>query len=746
MIQQYWELLRKYFTPQAWQFLFILLSLSWLFAPSVNHLANAQTNFISHFEDAGSPWAWLFRLCDLIAALLLAYGATVFVQASDFRRKVTRQLLWLASAGLIIDVLFPSGCNGGLCLASTGLSQSIHTGESIFTSLVLVCLSAIWFGANVGWARVVFFVQLAALALLAYANYRPFVGTTLIQFSYQIIVTLWLAGLVIAISQRKVTTPLSSRISVHVIAGWIFFNGLVAMISAFVNFQASSRLSRVYFGGNTAWLAQHGIATGIALIFVSRHLWRNEYRAWQLTCLLLWLETIKYGVLTPNIFYTALFGATATVLFCLRANFNRYTSLETINVRLKQFGLLGAAALGTLLISVLILKSRHHTDIDDTAFDLVRFLRHFFLVDIANDIAPTPRRLLDQMANFAGLSLLVALLFSLFKPRRLIYSDSSRQERRQVRSLLERASSSSEDYFKYWPAWKHYWWNTERTAFIAYQVVGNVAFALADPIGPSAAIRTQAIKDFLTYCRQNGWRACFLMVEEGRRHQYRRQGLKLSRIGASARINLEQFAEHTLRNKWWRWVQNKARRQNWQHEIATPPHSPALLRELRDISDSWLRTGGHVERGFALGYFNEAYLQDCRLHLLRDDHNIIAFANELPKFNNSTTATIDLMRFRADANHALPALLALSLQELLREGQNKIFDLGFVPLASPSKKVESIIRDVGQIIIGPAVSARGLEQFKNKFEPHWRGNYIAFDGDWIDLIHVTRGLDELLRP
>jgi phosphatidylglycerol lysyltransferase len=155
----------------------------------------------------------------------------------------------------------------------------------------------------------------------------------------------------------------------------------------------------------------------------------------------------------------------------------------------------------------------------------------------------------------------------------------------------------------------------------------------------------------------------------------------------------------------------------------------------------------HVERGFALGYFDESYLQHCRLHLLRDENGeLIAFTNELPVYNSLPVATIDLMRFLPDHGHAMPALLAHTIQQLHEEGGKQTFDLGFVPLASPAARTEQLVRQLGQFLLSEAVSAQGLEQFKNKFEPAWANNYMAFDGDWIDLVHVSRQLDSLLEP
>ncbi len=146
-----------------------------------------------------------------------------------------------------------------------------------------------------------------------------------------------------------------------------------------------------------------------------------------------------------------------------------------------------------------------------------------------------------------------------------------------------------------------------------------------------------------------------------------------------------------------------------------------------------------------MGYYDSAYLQQCRLHLLYEAGELVAFANELPIFNDNPTITIDLMRYLPNTNHAMPTLLANTIQQLHGEAR-QYFDLGFVPLAGGSSKSERAIKKLNQFFIREAIPSSGLEQFKNKFEPEWENTYIAFDGDWLDLVHVSRYMDRLLRP
>lgn len=735
--------MRRYITWRGWQFLYVVLSLSWLLGPSLNHQLSTKITFISRYEDAGQPWSWLYRLCDLLAALLLGLAVWVIIRRKHNGSPVpdlytpSLVLLGIIVAGSLIDATFPSA----------GVSRLVHAGESVVTTLALLSLNALWALKKAPWARPVLLVQVVWIIAFLVAQLTTQSGNTLVQFTYEIVVTIWVASIVPKLTERYAAPVNNSRsqLAVHLITAWIFLGGFVAVVSSVRNIEEISRFSTAYFGNNTAWLSQHGVAVGVVLMYISRHLWRGEYRAWQLVSLLLWLETIKYALISPDNLLVLLYGLTATVLFMNRAMFDRVTSTEELRERIKKLLIVVLAVIAALVVGVTTVRLKHHQDIDSLRINLTQFTRHLFLFDVVNDLGPLPRRLLGQVLNVAGLALLLAILVSLFRPYKPLLKPVDDYDRRRLLALLDSASNSSEDFFKYWPQPKNYWWNAAHSAVVAYRVAGSVAFALADPIAQIGSLRQQAMKEFLDYCRGHGWRACFLMVQDERQSHYKQAGYKLFRIGASALVDIEEFSLHTSRNKWWRWVLNKAKRQDWQYQLARPPHSSRLMAELRQVSDSWLQRENHVERGFALGYFDEDYLQACRLHLLRHGDEIIAFSNELPTFNNSPTATIDLMRFLPEHNHAMPTLLAGTINQLHSEGAKQKFDLGFVPLASPTARTEQVIKILGQLLMSEAVSAQGLEQFKNKFSPIWLNNYIAFDGDWIDLINISRQLDNLLK-
>jgi phosphatidylglycerol lysyltransferase len=151
-------------------------------------------------------------------------------------------------------------------------------------------------------------------------------------------------------------------------------------------------------------------------------------------------------------------------------------------------------------------------------------------------------------------------------------------------------------------------------------------------------------------------------------------------IGADAVINLKRFNSTTVHNKYFRNIVNRFEKHNFSVTTHHPPHSKALVKELCQVSDSWLKLPHRKEWSFLTGSFDIDYLQQMTLHVLRDANGKAqAFVNELPSFKIGV-ATIDLMRRlnNAPAN-CMDFLFICLMKDRLAEGY-KGFSLGMSPL------------------------------------------------------------------
>jgi len=141
-----------------------------------------------------------------------------------------------------------------------------------------------------------------------------------------------------------------------------------------------------------------------------------------------------------------------------------------------------------------------------------------------------------------------------------------------------------------------------------------------------------------------------------------------------------------------------------------------------------------------LCYFDEDYLQQCPIHYLKDrSGRLVGFANQVPAFKPSDTMTVDLIRHLPEAGVAMPNLLSKIIEQSAGQGY-KIFDLGFVPFAAAEETAVKLVKTLS----AGRFSAKGLEQFKNKFDPDWQPNYLAYEGDLADLALITLNLEGVM--
>jgi len=409
--------------------------------------------------------------------------------------------------------------------------------------------------------------------------------------------------------------------------------------------------------------------------------------------------------------------------------------------KLKSLAVLFAGVAASLVLLLLIAAATGQGK------DLVQDSRQLFVTSVERLQTTThENRLQHRLTHLRyisaglGVSLLAVISWSFFRPAGSSAAINA-LTREDAEGILRRHAASSEDYFKLWPDDKLYFTIPGIEGFIAYKKVGATVFALADPVS-APHDRPQLLARFMEFCRGRGWSVCFLLINPGSVGLYEQVGLNVLGIGSSAVVPVRQFVESTLKDKWWRWQTNRAKKAGMQYEIAYPPHNETLLRQTAALSQLWLQRAGHTEQGFALGFYDESYLQECTLHLLRNGSGeLVAFTNQLPIYNDLRQTTVDMIRFRPDVNGAMPVLIAHILAGLSEAGQFNTFDLGFVPLA----KVENVVAKIARRLAVGRFSAAGLEQFKDKFRPEWQPQFLAYDGDLVDLAALFTRLQKAMK-
>ena len=722
-----------------WQLLFILLGTSWLWAPQLNHGLPGRTALISQYEAPGQSYAWLFRLGDAAAAVLLILAAIVIQRYKKASRPVWT-LLVIVGLGMLIDTTFASACSLDrlACRQQLSFSFVTHAIETVVTASALfglVLYDAAVRKRVVSIGFLVFQMAYGLLLLSQLATSHRF--NSLSQYVYQLAAVVWLAWFVHGQLAGQYTNELSnakSSLTRRSAAVWAFLNGLAAIVLGLSHLHLHGRVKDLYFAGDSAWLAQHGVAVGAVMIYLSRHLARGERRARQIFLLICGLEAIKFSLISPHPIL-AIYVITFGLLFVLGDEFYRGTVVLTWRKRLKEAAFIGASLVLATAVGFIFIS--HDNDAAQVAAQAIDNFLDYSLRSVSVPKSHIPGALLAHTVSALIVVGGLLILWVLFRPyKKIVVRPPDYQ---QVEKLLRKYSNSSEDFFKLWPRDKQYFWSKEKTAFIAYKISGGTAFALADPIGRKSD-QQQLIGQFLQWCRHRRLTACFLPIYSKSRGLYANNELSEIQIGSSAVVEIQGFLSKTAKDKWWRWQTNRAAKSGYIYSLSLPPHSKSFLKELEAVSKSWLSKNGRKERDFALGYFDREYLQKCPIHFLKDGAGQVqAFTNQLPSFKKSDTATIDLLRYQADANNAMPFLLRSTIENLAEQYQK--FDLGFVPFASTTDPVINIARalSVGRF------SAGGLEQFKNKFDPDWQPNYMAYDGDLADLAIIGINLERVME-
>lgn len=281
-----------------------------------------------------------------------------------------------------------------------------------------------------------------------------------------------------------------------------------------------------------------------------------------------------------------------------------------------------------------------------------------------------------------------------------------------------------------WLRDKELLFNPERTAFIMYGVRGRTWVALGDPVGPPAAAASLT-RDFVERADDYGATPVFYQVHPEQLHCYADLGLTFAKFGEEARILLEGFSLAGGRYKDLRAALQRLKREHVDFRIVAPESVPAILPQMRSVSDDWLAGKAGGEKGFSLGFFADDYLARQPVAVLEREGRIVAFANLLCG-PTGEELSIDLMRFMHAAPRGLMDGLLIHVFLWGQEHGYRWFNLGMAPLsgvrassASPLwSRLAGFVYRHGE----PFYKFQGLRAYKEKFHPVWEPRYIAYAG------------------
>ena len=266
-------------------------------------------------------------------------------------------------------------------------------------------------------------------------------------------------------------------------------------------------------------------------------------------------------------------------------------------------------------------------------------------------------------------------------------------------------------------------------AFIAYADSGKTWIAKGDPVGDPDAAR-KLIWTFREKADRIARRCAFYAVSTEFLPAYLDLGLSILKIGEVARVDLADFTLDGSARKDFRQARNKAAREGYEFAIIPPNEQSRLLPRLREVSDAWLEAKQGGEKGFTMGAFDEDYLLNFDIAVLRrsETGKIFAFSNML-QTTQRHELSLDLMRYDpAGPGFVMDALFA----EIMLWGKTegfRWFSLGAAPFSGmENQQLASLWNRIGGFVYEHGehfYHFEGLRAFKQKFDPVWSPNYLA---------------------
>jgi phosphatidylglycerol lysyltransferase len=165
------------------------------------------------------------------------------------------------------------------------------------------------------------------------------------------------------------------------------------------------------------------------------------------------------------------------------------------------------------------------------------------------------------------------------------------------------------------------------------------------------------------------------------------------------------------------------------------------------VSDEWLNDTGRDEIIFSQGMFvwDELKLQTI-ITVENSEEKIIAFLNIIPDFTQGE-GTYDLIRKTKDAPNGILDYILVELFNYLKSEKYSSVNLGLAPMSGlddPHNFSEKSMKYAYEKIKSFA-HYKGLRDYKEKFSPHWKNEYLIYSHEY-DLLQVPAALAKVIKP
>ncbi|MBD3884468.1 bifunctional lysylphosphatidylglycerol flippase/synthetase MprF [Phormidium tenue FACHB-886] len=467
--------------------------------------------------------------------------------------------------------------------------------------------------------------------------------------------------------------------------------------------------------------------TGFFLLILAVNLLRRKRSAWWVTISLLIVSILSHLIKGLDVEESLLSAVLLGQLILMRDVFTAQSDRPSIaqGVRVLLAALLFTLAYGTVGFYLL---DRHYVVNFNWWGALLQTLALFFTDDNAG-LQPTSHFgafFINSVYIISVVTFSYALLM-LLRPVLLRFTATD-LERQRATEVVEQYGRSSLARFALLED-KSYYFSPSGQSVIAYVLKGRGAIALGDPIGSPEDCR-EAMIGFQQFCARNDWYPAFYQTSTDYLKIYQSLGFQVLQIGEEAIVDLKAFTLEGKAGKNLRSAINKLTKLGYTVQFYQPPIAAELLKQLRVVSDEWLRQMQGAEKKFSLGWFEEGYLRSCEIGVVyAADGHITAFANVVPEYQLNDV-TFDLMRHRTQIEHGTMDFLFISMLQHFKEQGYEGFNLGLAALsgvgqAKTAPRLEKGIRYLYEHL-NRFYNFKGLHNYKEKFHPRWEPRYLVY--------------------
>ena len=257
----------------------------------------------------------------------------------------------------------------------------------------------------------------------------------------------------------------------------------------------------------------------------------------------------------------------------------------------------------------------------------------------------------------------------------------------------------------------------------------------------------ELVWDFREECDEyDGWPVFYQIAAENV-PLYRDHGLTLLKLGDEARLWLPDYPESGPLDASLQDSCRQAAAAGCEFRVVGHEEVPALLGELRAVSDAWLAARGRPEQGFSRGRFATDYLRR-----FPSPSSAAAGRSSRLRTSGRPPAGPSCRSICCGTGPTAPAGLRDYLfTEIIRWGRSAgyiWFNLGLAPLAGAAEcpLASPAGRDAGLVFHHVEHFSAGweLREYLERFRPTWSPKYLAFQSR-RSLPHVLADVAQLIR-